>query len=327
MPNLALAAGLPLAVAFASSFLVGASTCAGRVEPGPPPAPSGAPPRSGGPEIGKCRIFPPDNPWNQDISRAPVDPNSDRYIAAMNGATKTLHPDFGSAREYGIPWFLASAKMPRLEMKFRYDEESDPGPYPFPPDAPVEGGPDADGDRHVIALDRDACKLYEGFNCWYEPPHWSCESGAIFDLSSNKPRPKGWTSADAAGLPVFPGLVRREEVMRGEIKHALRFTVRRTQRAYVAPATHFASPHRDPDLPPLGIRVRLKASYDISGFSGAPKVVLAALKKYGMFLADNGSDWFISGESNPAWDDDELRALKKVPASAFEVVKLGEIHR
>jgi hypothetical protein len=303
-------------------------TCASRT-PAPPPAPASSPPRAttGGTEVGKCRIFPPDNPWNQDISRVPVDPNSDRYMRGMNADAKHIHPDFSADRRYGIPWFIATPRMPRLEMKFKYDEESEPGPYPFPADAPVEGGPDADGDRHVIALDRDTCKLYEGFNCWYENPHWSCESGAIFDLNTNKPRPEGWTSADAAGLPVFPGLVRREEVQRGEITHALRFTVRKTQRAYVAPATHFASPHRDHDLPPLGIRVRLKADYDISGFKGAPRVILTALKKYGMFLADNGSDWFISGEHNPAWDDDELRALKKVPATAFEVVKHGEIHR
>ncbi|HEY0713822.1 MAG TPA: hypothetical protein VGF45_14175 [Polyangia bacterium] len=327
MPLHALAAS-SLTVSLALSL----STCAGKPKyppgPPPPPGPTTGPVQPGQPgDLGPCPMFPPDNPWNQDISKAPVDPNSDRYMAAMNAGEKTLHPDFGSSYRYGIPWFAVTKAMPRLEMKFKYDEESDPGPYPFPPDAPVEGGADADGDRHVIGLDRNDCKLYEGFNCWYEPPHWSCESGAVFDLRSNKTRPAGWTSADAAGLPVFPGLVRREEVLRGEIKHALRFTVRKTQRAYVAPATHFASPHRDPNLPPLGIRVRLKADYDISRFSGAPRVILIALKKYGMFLADNGADWFISGESNPAWDDDELRALKKVPASAFEVVKHGEVFR
>ena len=245
----------------------------------------------------------------------------------MNADRKRLHPDFGSNPRYGIPWIAVDGRTPRAEMKFKYDEESDPGPYPFPEDAPVEGGPDADGDRHVIAIDRDECKLYEAFSCWWNAPAWACESGAVFDLRSNKLRPEGWTSADAAGLPVFAGLVRRDEVTAGEIKHALRFTVAKTQRAYVHPATHFASPHRDPNLPPLGLRVRLKASYDLSSYRGAPRVILTALKKYGMILADNGSDWFISGEANPRWDDDELAPLKKVPASAFEVVKVGDIRR
>jgi hypothetical protein len=277
--------------------------------------------------VAGCPVFPPDNAWNQDISRAPVDPNSARYLRAMNAHDEKLHPDFGSDPRYGIPWIAVSQRQVRYKMQFKYDEESDPGPYPFPPHAPVEGGPDADGDRHVIVIDRDGCRLYEGFNCWFEPPAWSCESGAIFNLRSNKLRPRGWTSADAAGLPIFPGLVRRDEVAAGEIRHALRFTVQRTQRAFVHPATHQAGENTDPSLPPLGLRVRLKADYDISQFRGAPRVILTALKRYGMILADNGSDWFISGESNPKWNDDELAALKEVPASAFEVVKLGEIHR
>jgi hypothetical protein len=256
-----------------------------------------------------------------------VDPNSARYLRSMNAQEENLHPDFGSNPEYGIPWIAVSRQQDRYKMQFKYDEESDPGPYPFPPHAPVEGGPDADGDRHVIVIDRDACRLYEGFNCWFEPPAWSCESGAVFNLRSNKLRPRGWTSADAAGLPIFPGLVRRDEVQAGEIRHALRFTVQRTQRAFVHPATHQAGDAPDPSLPPLGMRVRLKADYDISRFHGAPRVILTALKRYGMLLADNGSDWFISGESNPRWNDDELAALKQVPASAFEVVKLGEIQR
>jgi hypothetical protein len=302
--------------------------CAGRIDEVPPP-PTGPPAPDPGPapRVAGCPVFPADNPWNQDISRAPVDPDSDRYLRAMNAHQERLHPDFGSNREYGIPWSTVGRGQDRYRMQFKYDEESDPGPYPFPPTAPVEGGPDADGDRHVIVLDRDACKLYEGFNCWFEPPAWSCESGATFDLRSNKLRPRGWTSADAAGLPIFPGLVRRDEVQAGEIRHALRFTVQRTQRAYVHPATHFASSENDPSLPPLGLRVRLKADYDVGRYSGAPRVILTALQRYGMFLADNGSDWFISGESNAAWNDDELAALKDVPASAFEVVKIGRIFR
>jgi hypothetical protein len=212
-------------------------------------------------------------------------------------------------------------------MAFTWPDECDPGPYPFPPDAPIEGGPKPDGDRHVIVLDRDNCRLYEGHNCWYVGPGWKCDSGATFDLRSNRLRPNGWTSADAAGLPIFPGLVRRDEVAQGQIRHALRFTVRKTQRAFVHPATHWASDDRNPDLPPMGLRVRLKADYDISRFRGASRIILEALRKYGMFVADNGSDWFISGEANPAWDDEDLAQLKRVPASAFEVVKTGQIHR
>jgi hypothetical protein len=208
-------------------------------------------------------------------------------------------------------------------MSFDYDDESDPGPYPFPPSAPVEAG----GDRHVLVLDRDACQLYETFDSRYLGPGWHCGSGAKFDLRSNALRTDGWTSADAAGLPILPGLVRRDEVLAGEIRHALRFTVRRTQRAYVHPATHFASSNTDPNLPPMGLRVRLKASYDIARFSGAARVILVALRRYGMFVADNGSDWFISGETNTAWNDDEIEPLKTVPGSAFEVVRLDEIRR
>jgi hypothetical protein len=298
-------------------------------EPRPPVLTTGhqTPARASGASVGRCSIFPPDNPWNRDISNDPVDPNSERYLRSMRAADKRLHPDFGSNPKYGIPWIAVPRHTRRYEMEFSYADESDPGPYPFPEDVPIEGGADAEGDRHVIVIDRDACKLYEGFNCWFQDTRWKCDSGAVFDLQSNRLRPRGWTSADAAGLPVFAGLVRHDEVQAGQIRHALRFTARKTQRAYVHPATHFASPHRDPNLPPLGLRVRLKASYDISKFRGAPRVILTALKKYGMFLADNGADWFISGESNARWDDDELHPLKSVPASAFEVVKLGQVHR
>jgi hypothetical protein len=269
-----------------------------------------------------CPVFPPDNPWNRDVSGDPVDPRSDAYIASI-GASTFLHPDFGRDPTYGIPWTSVPGSQPRVPMTFEYDDESDPGPYPFPPNAPVEAG----GDRHVLVLDRDACRLYETFDSRYVGPGWRCGSGAMFDLRSNALRPDGWTSADAAGLPILPGLVRRDEVLSGEVRHALRFTVRRTQRAYVHPATHFASSNTDPDLPPMGMRVRLKASYDLARFSGAARVILAALKRYGMFVADNGSDWFISGETNTAWNDDELEPLKTVPGSAFEVVRVAEIRR
>ena len=292
-----------------------------------PAADAGTPAASAGtaravPTIAGCTVFPADNPWNRDVSGDPVDSRSDAYIARI-GSSAFLHPDFGRDPTYGIPWTSVPGTQPRVPMSFDYDDESDPGPYPIPPDAPVEAG----GDRHILVVDREACRLYETFDSRYVGPGWRCGSGAIFDLRSNALRPDGWTSADAAGLPILPGLVRREEVLAGEILHALRFTVRRTQRAYVSPATHFASSDTDPDLPPMGMRVRLKASYDLSRFSGPARVILTALARYGMFVADNGSDWFVSGETNTAWNDDELDQLKTVPGSAFEVVRLGEIRR
>jgi hypothetical protein len=247
----------------------------------------------------------------------------------MNAAAEKLHPDFGSNPEYGIPYVTVPGSQPKVPVSFEYADESDPGPYPIPKDAPIEGGPNGDGDRHILVVDRDNCVLYETFDSHPDGAGFRCGSGAIFDLRSNKLRPAGWTSADAAGLPIFPGLVRYDEaVEKGEIKHALRFTVRRTQKGYVTPATHQAGASDDANLPPLGIRVRLKASFDVAKFKGAPRAVLVALQRYGMFLADNGSDWFISGASDPRWNDDELAPLKTVPASAFEVVKLaGPVQR
>jgi hypothetical protein len=298
--------------------------------PPPPPPPTPVPPPpvpSGGPTVAGCPMFPADNAWNRNIAADPVDPMSSNYIAAMNGGSRFLKADFGGAGEYGIPWIAVSGNQTRVPMQFDYDDESDPGPYPIPANAPIEGGPDSDGDRHIIVVDRDTCKLYETFYTWPAGAGWSASSGAIFDLRSNALRPDGWTSADAAGLPVLAGLVRRDEVQSGRIKHALRFTVQRTQRAYVLPATHYASVHTDPNLPPLGIRVRLKAGYDLSRFSPTMKVILTAMKEYGMFLADNGADWFVSGEANVGWNDDELRQLGSVPASAFEVIKTGAIRK
>lgn len=309
--------------ALAAALVLGA--CAQGTEPPPDggdprPTPSGF---DGVPTIAGCPIFPADNPWNRDVSGDPVDPDSTRYITAMNGSSEFLQADFGSDPTYGIPWTTVPGSQPRVPVSFYYPDESDPGPYPIPPDAPVEAG----GDRHVLVLDRDACRLYETYDSERAGNGWRCGSGAIFDLRSNMLRPDGWTSADAAGLPILPGLVRRSEVQAGEIRHALRFTVRRTQRAYVHPATHFASDSTDRALPPMGLRVRLKASFDLSPYRGHARVVLNALRKYGMFVADNGSDWFISGETNTAWDDDDLDQLKRVPATAFEVVQLGTVYR
>jgi hypothetical protein len=276
------------------------------------------------------RVFPPDNPWNTPIDKEPVDPSSSMLISAI-GRYKNLHPDFGANYDggpFGIPYIVVSgSKTPKVPVKFEYADESDPGPYPIPFGAPIEGGPDAEGDRHVLVLDRDNWKLYELYNAWPKGTYWEAGSGAIFDLNSNKLRPAGWTSADAAGLPIFPGLVRYDEaVIQKNIPHALRFTVAGTRKGYVYPARHHAG-HDDPLRPPMGMRVRLKANYDISGFPPTAQVILRCLKKYGMILADNGSDWFVSGAPDPRWDDDEINTLKRVKGSDFEVVKMGPIRR
>ncbi len=272
--------------------------------------------------------FPADNPWNQPIDSAPVDQFSDAIIARIGSDIK-LHPDFGAnwnGGPFGIPYVVVTGKTPTKPITFDYAAESDAGPYPLPDDAPIEGGPLSDGDRHLIVIDRDHWKAYELWHATHAGKRWTAGSGAIFDMTSNEMRPIGWTSADAAGLPIFPGLVRYDEtVLRGAIKHALRFTVVHSRRAYVAPARHFASRDSDPTLPPLGMRVRLKASYDISGFPPQAKVVLQALKTYGMILADNGSNWYISGAPDSRWNDDDLGAIKRVKASDLEVVKMDNI--
>lgn len=283
---------------------------------------------SSGAMLGALQIFPADNPWNTDISGYPVHPNSDNYIASM-GLDTGLHPDFGTVWEgapIGIPYVVVSGDQPKVPVSFYYEDESDPGPYPIPPDAPIEGGADSDGDRHVLVIDADEAKLYELFDARpREDGGWDAGSGAVFDLTSNELRPAGWTSADAAGLPIFPGLVRYDEVVeRGEIDHAIRFTVRRTQRAYIPPATHFASDSTDANYPPMGLRVRLRADFDISSFSPNVQVILRAMKRYGMFVADNGSDWYITGAPDSRWDDEELSALRQVRGRDFEVVYTGD---
>ena len=282
-----------------------------------------------GASLNGARPFPPDNAWNTHIDGASVDPASDVLIAAI-GVGGHLHPDFGAdwnGGPFGIPYVVVSGSTPGVPVTFDYADESDPGPWPISPGAPVEGGTGSRGDRHVIVIDRDHWTLHELFAAYPGGDGtWHAGSGAIFDLSSNALRPAGWTSADAAGLPIFPGLVRYDEVAgQGEIRHALRFTVSRTRRAYVNPARHWASSDPDPALPPMGMRVRLKASYDLSGFPAQARVILEALKTYGMFVADNGSNWYISGTPDPRWDDTQLNTLKSVPGSAFEVVKMGTI--
>lgn len=276
------------------------------------------------------RPFPSDNEWNRDVSGDPVDPSSNALIASC-GATRPLHPDFGTVwngAPNGIPYIIVRGQQPRVPVSFQYASESDPGPYPVPANAPIEGGPNASGDRHVLVVDWDGWHLYEMFAAYPQNggQSWTAGSGATFDLSSNALRPAGWTSADAAGLPIFPGLVRYDEVAeQGVIRHALRFTCPTTRRAYVHPARHWASSRTDPTLPPMGMRVRLKASTDISGFSPRVQVILRALKTYGMFLADNGSAFFLSGAPDPRWSDDELRQLRQIVGGDFEVVRMGTV--
>ena len=285
--------------------------------------------------------FPADNAWNTDISAAPVDPNSDRLIASI-GLNVGLHPDFGSGLYrgaiIGIPYVIVSASQPAVAIRIRaYANQSDPGPYPVPSDAPIEGykpgGGKIGGDRHVLVIDKDANRLYEMFGAApVGDGTWNAESGAIFHLDSDDVRPTarpGWTSADAAGLPIFPGLARYEEAAAGLIPHALRFTVAQTRRAYVLPANHWASSDPSRNLPPMGMRVRLKASYRIpAGFSAETRTILTALKTYGMFVADNGSPWYISGAPDDRWNNSRLVGeLGQVKGSDFEVVKMGAIHR
>jgi hypothetical protein len=280
--------------------------------------------------LGGKRLLPNDNVWNQDISKEPVDPNSENLIKSI-GWNKPLHPDFGTTyrgNPNGIPYIVVGGDQKKVPVSFRYADESDPGPYPIPPDAPIEGGPKAKGDRHILVLDRDNWKLYELFDA--HPVNggerWTAGSGAVFDLSSNTRRPAGWTSADAAGLPIFAGLVRYDEAVElAEIRHALRFTCPRTRKAYIAPATHWASSSTDASLPPMGMRVRLRADFDISSFTPEVRVILRAMQKYGMLLADNGSGWYVSGAPDPRWSDDNLAALSRVKSTDFQVVRMGAV--
>jgi hypothetical protein len=291
------------------------------------------------PSLGnKCGVFPtvqyfaPGAPsaadetaWNQDISTAPVAANSDAIIAFTNshGATE-LHPDFGSPRQYGIPYTVVNKKAKKTKVKFTaYGDEADHGKYRVPLNAPVEGGANADGDRHVISYDKARCKLYELYNAHPDKKHhrWAADVGVIWDVTSADLRPDGWTSADAAGLPIFPGLVRYDEAAAGQINHAIRVTFDTTRSAWIHPASHCASSEDSPNAPPMGLRLRLKAGYDTSQFSGTAAVIATALKRYGFIVADNGSNWYFSGSSDRRWDDDNLSQLKAIPGSAFEVVQ------
>ena len=279
---------------------------------------------SAAPHEGACPIFPANNPLNQEIAHAPVDPDSAKYIESI-GANIHLHADFGTPPSYGIPYVVVGPHQPRVPIHFtEYGEESNPGPYPIPSNAPVEGAGE-EGDRHVLVLQEGSCKLYELYGAQRTASGWEAGSGAVFDLHSNRLRPEGWTSADAAGLPIFPLLARYPEVRSGQIDHALRVTVPATQRGYIHPATHYASSSSDPALPPMGLRLRLKASFDLVGYHGQALVILRALKRYGLIVADNGSPWYITGAPNPGWSNEDLDQLKRVPGSEFEAVSTGPI--
>jgi hypothetical protein len=279
-----------------------------------------------GPSLGGCPMFPADNAWNQDVSQLPLHPRSGAMIAQIQAdGLDNLHPDFGENPNYGIPYVVVPANQALVPITYTaYGDESDPGPFPIPLDAPVEGG-GAGGDRHVLALRQGTCDLFELFVGIRNGSGWNAASGARFDLTSNALRPDGWTSADAAGLPILPGLVRYDEVATGVIRHAIRVTFSETQRGYIAPATHFASDSTDPDRPPMGLRLRLKASYDVSQLTGQARVIAVAMQQYGLMVADNGSNWFFQGAPSPGWDDDDLNQLKDIPGTAFEVVDTGPV--
>jgi hypothetical protein len=292
------------------------------------------------PDLGSCSVFPDPPPgtpanasslateaaWNQDISKAPVAPNSAATIAYIDShGGDRLHPDFGSPRAYGFPYAVVGAAQRRLPIHYTaYGDESDPGPFPVPANAPVEGGAGSDGDRHVLVVDRSSCTLYELYRAFPEHgggAHWNADSGTSWDLRSSARRPDSWTSADAAGLPIFPGLVRYDEVAAGHLEHAIRVTFDSTREAWVHPASHCAGDTSDPDAPAMGTRLRLKADYGLGGFSGGARTIAEAMKRYGLIVADNGSNWYFSGSSDRRWDDENLDQLKRIPGDAFQVVK------
>ena len=282
------------------------------------PASAGSPAVRGasaaGPSLGGCRILPADNPWNTPVDAAAPASNSARMVARLSGS---LHADFGENPDYGIPFVVVPAGQAEVPITYdAYGDESDPGPFPVPLDAPVEAG----GDRHVLVVRQGTCELFELYAARRGGSGWTAASGARFDLSSNALRPDGWTSADAAGLPILPGLARCDEIAAGRIDHALRVTFSSTRAAHLPPATHHASSDPDPDLPAMGQRLRLRSDVDISAFHGQARILLDAMRRYGLIVADNGSNWFVSGAPGACWDDGDLDQLKSVPGTWFEVV-------
>src|SRR5436305_4417004 len=278
-----------------------------------------------GTRVGGCTVFPPNNPWNQRVDRLPVARNSDAIVQSI-GVSKGMHADFGSGTygggPIGIPYTTVGAGQRKVHVSFDYASESDKGPYPIPRNVPIEGGRGSSGDRHAIVVDRSKCKLYELYAAYPKNggASWHAGSGAIWSLRSNHLRPRTWTSADAAGLPILPGLARYGEVKHGAINHALRFTVSRTRNTFVYPARHQASSDSNPNLPPMGLRLRLKKGFPISKYPHQSRIVLRALQRYGMIVADNGSDWYVSGAPNRGWNNDDLHSLGSVKGSNFEVV-------
>jgi len=292
------------------------------------------------PSLGGCPIFPrppaslsphaPSLPnqaaWNQDVSRAPVARNSAAIVAYINAhGASHLHPDFGSPRTYGFPYAVVGGRQRRLPIHYTaYGKESDGGPFPIPPGAPVEGGRRSDGDRHVVVLDRARCVLYELYRAFFKRrggTHWNADAGTRWNLRVNALRPDSWTSADAAGLPIFPGLVRYDEVAAGHVEHAIRVTFDTTRNAWVHPASHCAGATSSPRAPAMGMRLRLKPGYGLGRFSGGARVIALALKRYGVIVADNGANWFLSGTSDRRWNGENLEQLKRIPGSAFQVVR------
>ena len=275
-----------------------------------------------------CPVFPADNPWNQRVDKLPVSADSAQLISSI-GLDAPVHADFGSGNwdggPIGIPFDVVSRKTHRSRVFFEYASESNRGRYPIPPHVHIEGGAQASGDRHAILVDKSSCRLYELYDLRRTSHGWTAGSGAEWSLRSNHLRPAGWTSADAAGLPIFPGLARWDEVSRGVFDHALRFTAPETRRAYVYPARHYASSSNDPALPPMGLRVRLKASVDVASFPKQARVVLRALQRYGMILADNGSPWYVSGAPNKYWNNEALHSLGRLTGADFEVVDTSSL--
>jgi hypothetical protein len=296
-------------------LFVGAGLAAVAATPAWASAPPAAP---------NCSILPESNVWHADISALPVNAHSGAWLGNMNAAGTRLHPDFGSSGDpnapYGIPWIAVPDSHGKVTPSFDYADESDPGPYPFGPDTPIEGGQQSGGDRHALMIDKDTCVLYELYDANWNGGHPTAGSGAVFNLNSNNLRPPTWTSADAAGLPILPGLLRLDEVQSGHVDHAIRFTVSRTAAAHLWPARHDAGSGSSSVVPPMGARFRLKATYSTRGLRPDTVAVLTAMKKYGLIVADNGSNWYFQGATDPRWSDDMLDQLKAVPASAFEAI-------
>ncbi len=279
-------------------------------------------------------MFPANNIWNTDISKLPVDPHSAAWLRSMDSGSTYLHPDFGpnpGGYPYGIPYIIVTNAQPLVHIKFEYASQSNPGPYPFGADTPIEGGKNSTGDRHAIMVNSDTCTLYELWNAHYSA-HPTAGSGAIWNLRSNALRPAGWTSADAAGLPILPGLLNFTQIQQAvrtgtPITHAIRFTAVHTQAAYIWPARHYASDDHSVNVPPMGARFRLSASFNVAGFcrKSVPycadaKAVLVEMQQYGLILADNGSNWYFQGSAYPAWPNELIALLKQIPARAFEAV-------